>query len=552
MSIGRHDLSTCKPYCSVERRPFRRTASAEGLSPVIMDTGTTLPRRRSCDRCYAHKVRCIRMPKDNTKPTGDHNDSLPCLRCTRSGARCMYSPQRKSGRPPLLSQPISSSNPTAVKPFILDRRDSHSSMPPISALPISLANTDKDDFNLESVNFEALSSWLDDGNIPLHDDTADSGSIGEDQLSQYAAGDPEIEEGLLGGLSTTSEFSISPGEQFDGAVHRIDDNSYFNILNASISQGQNFRLTPNIPEKITEASSSPSDVEVTIRELTEISLRVCRSVESTCLPTATPLSVTSPVMNELFGATNSLICVIDRIIDQPRSSATKDLESDRRWLAQLAEREFDYSPLQELDAVPLEDGTALMVLSCHQQLLAAFDRIYSSLHGHLMTAQSPLVSRPRGHTSGPFDQETLASSFTAQAVMIVKLLKHLTSRLNRSLAPLAKSEKLPGNTDDGGCPSSLSCGSRIAWEEQVMGGESASSSSDSDTSATVVSLSTQNQTNANGAEKVSRGGFDSQCLSRYADMATLRLVCDAMKRRRIRLHGQIKGVKALTKSPSIS
>jgi len=47
-----------------------------------LDKPAMLPLRQSCDRCHEHKVRCNRDVPEK---------SVPCTRCTRAGATCVYS-----------------------------------------------------------------------------------------------------------------------------------------------------------------------------------------------------------------------------------------------------------------------------------------------------------------------------------------------------------------------------------------------------------------------------------------------------------------------------
>lgn len=46
------------------------------------------PSREACDRCHYMKTRCVRAP-----------GSQICVRCTRVGSSCNYSPPRPTGRP---------------------------------------------------------------------------------------------------------------------------------------------------------------------------------------------------------------------------------------------------------------------------------------------------------------------------------------------------------------------------------------------------------------------------------------------------------------------
>ncbi|CAG7949406.1 unnamed protein product [Penicillium olsonii] len=61
-------------------------------------------KRSACDRCRAQKLRCIR---DEDQPTD------ACMRCVKSGAKCVTSMARPTGRPPSRQPPVDQTSQTS-------------------------------------------------------------------------------------------------------------------------------------------------------------------------------------------------------------------------------------------------------------------------------------------------------------------------------------------------------------------------------------------------------------------------------------------------------
>ncbi|KAL2170660.1 hypothetical protein VTG60DRAFT_4585 [Thermothelomyces hinnuleus] len=92
-----------------------------------------MPRRQSCDRCHEQKVRCVTegaagsealggIAEEGTQNPGGHVvSSVPCVRCRKAGAVCIYS---LAVRPPTASTgfesgPASETRETGLEKLLL-------------------------------------------------------------------------------------------------------------------------------------------------------------------------------------------------------------------------------------------------------------------------------------------------------------------------------------------------------------------------------------------------------------------------------------------------
>lgn len=61
-----------------------------------------MPRRQSCDRCHEQKVRCVTLEQDGSGlgPIAEEDEAtlgmqvvaeIPCVRCRKAGALCIFS-----------------------------------------------------------------------------------------------------------------------------------------------------------------------------------------------------------------------------------------------------------------------------------------------------------------------------------------------------------------------------------------------------------------------------------------------------------------------------
>ncbi|KAI1824105.1 hypothetical protein F4861DRAFT_276773 [Xylaria intraflava] len=507
-----------------------------------MDSMSPLPRRRSCDRCYAQKVRCIQTQDSQVTNSDDPSDTLPCLRCVKSGKQCSYSPQRKPGRPSV-SQIRASPESTEQS-----REDNNALMPtfpipPDPQSPVFVADDNEIDPNVGLDVFEPLSPWL------VHHD-----SFGLNPTTEVPS-----EEGKL--LSECMNEFLEAGNTFDGSSINVteaivaSDQEVPDTLSgsgidtcspgephmASFGQPQGLGFLDHefgIFEQRNGPTYPPSPPGAAIRGLSELSLRINRSTQllSTRAFDA-PLSTNSPLIDNFFGVTNSLVHIIDGIASPAPGSNS---ESNDYW----------------------EVGVALLVLSCHQQLLAAFEQVYAKIHHRLVREKSSFTRHPIWATSNShengithsdlYDRRTLSSSTIAQSVMVVKLLKHLIRRLDNALAPIANCPRLQIPPENGsgrrakpGAPLALSLSTNLHPHSSALPSGSTSSpgvpSTDKDPNG-VEDRGTELHLGDNEKEA------ETSLPTTHADTATARFVLDAMSGRRDRLKVRIREVKALIRS----
>lgn len=292
--------------------------------------------------------------------------------------------------------------------------------------------------------------------------------------------------------------------------------------------------TSSAAHEIQQSSDVRSPMGIIVHELAELNLRICRLTHSTSIWNLESLpSVNSPIINELFGLTNSLVSVFKK------AEAISDSVSHQPWTETSDARNLKHMVL-------LEDGIALMVLSCHQQILSAFDKLYFSIYQHLITAQSSLAQpkfRAYNTPSQSPKLDSLECSSTAQSIMIVNLLEHLISCLDSAIAPIADFENLSPSWDSE-MPDLLH--DRAATQDVASGVDSSGPSSPMP-SFTLVSPADGEETEADAVSSISRT-FQTQVSPSYADITTVGAILDTMKRRRSRIDEHKRQLKVFLKS----
>ncbi|CRG85568.1 hypothetical protein PISL3812_02615 [Talaromyces islandicus] len=430
----------------------------------------------------------------NTSNRGDKGNKGSCLRCLQSGSDCFYSPQRKPGRPSL-SQPTSHLTAAALPESAA--RASNASTP--SSLN-SLARM-SDDFLVigEFDTCQSLPTWLVEGNDPSRHQSVDAVPGAEDWPFACVSGEVRIGESQLSNdLNQISRTPFSANTGFrpsaynkPSAASRVGSDTDHSHHSASTSSAVSERQC---------ASDPRSPMDTIVQELAELNMRISRLTRSASIWNSESLpSVNSPIINELFGITNSLVFALKQ------AEEISDLDSNRhQWT------EKSNAPCNNLKHLALlEDGVALMALSCHQQVLSAFDKLYSIIYRHLVAARSSSFSQQQKFRGAYNSQspspgsDSLEFSSTAQSIMIMNLLNHLISCLDSAIAPIGQLETISPAWGSG--PSSLPSGvvSPVAGEEA--------------TADAVTGVTKSSKT---------RGSRS------YADITTVGAILDAMKRRR--------------------
>ncbi|KAL7940878.1 hypothetical protein V8C42DRAFT_361633 [Trichoderma barbatum] len=356
-----------------------------------------LPFRRSCDRCHDQKVRCMRTQESSHAIP----ESEPCVRCKRSGSICIFSPQQKPGRPPLggdTRNTTSSAMHSRKRPRqSLGSVDLSQSPPP--TCPPSVTS------------------------LPDSASVMGSLSLGSTLFSHFTTGD---EFGNGSACAYDADFLISIP-----TMPSIDSLSSKKHME-SVSEQKVMQSIVDIIERDTE-------------ELGNLSLQVCHAARALSSSYPTSLAVSSPSLNEIFASTETLVSIIHRNIsgssddnkNDPFSNADPASFSHQadwdefNWLQGLPHREW-VSPqvYSTINRVP-DTGVVLMILACHQRLLATLGSILFYISRHLRQQQPQNL--PIG--ASPFIEMP-----TTQTLIIVNLVSHQLQRLDRAVGLLAEDD----------------------------------------------------------------------------------------------------------------
>ncbi|KAF2136531.1 uncharacterized protein K452DRAFT_292305 [Aplosporella prunicola CBS 121167] len=427
------------------------------------------PRRQSCDRCHLLKVRCIRQPGP---------DSSPCVRCDKAGACCVYSLQQRVGRPPSADSrkrprvsttaSTTTASTTTTSTTTSSTLSTRSSTPPPPPAPVTAAAAQPSPAALSSVNIDVFAEdWFGD----------------------------------LASLPNLSPFD-PPG------------------------------LTTHPAETLNLGIDS---VESYISELSDLNLRLYQSARTISPSTIEPLSVSSPAVNDIFDATRSLIHLLGRM--SAAGSTVGNAPTD--YFNQLPRLDLFSAgvSVQAPAPSPPDTGVVLMVLACHQRLLGAFENMCNSLNQQLCAVHPlPFMNLNQtqvnaGHFTSTSEASTSMTCPPTQAVLIIELISHLLSRLDRALSLL-------GYCTDG----------RIAATGNPLPSSSSASSSSSSTSnsappSPVLEPSLDNAS-ARGACRIGNGTRPNRC-SEVAEA-----VVNSMQSRHNRLRTHMKLIKRHTKRSS--
>ncbi|KAK0632907.1 hypothetical protein B0T14DRAFT_47815 [Immersiella caudata] len=379
-------------------------------------TTPQMPRRQSCDRCHNQKVRChTDGPEEIFIPGGTADNqvisngrfvsSFPCRRCTKAGAPCIFSPQLRSGRPrltrnskriptstmpssarppPSPSKSISSSPLSISTPYFgltdLVNPEDYGSIPGLQVPPVPLALdptgilTPVSHLSTEDQgNLGGFGPWLGSPftphNIPLSYLEAPCSSASSNLLPRDATGRAPS---LFAAVSATSPSGVLPVTDFVW-----DD--------YSLSFEDQFEELGQIHKRI---------------------YQIARSVRSVTA------SSSSPLAEEIFKAGSWLVNLTTRY---------------------TTSRQFELgsgpSPQPTLSNVhnSVDTSFCLMVIGCHQVILAVFQGILASLvHSFRDTSQSHC----------PSETPTFTSSLATETDKILKLANNFLGQFDGSLVGL--------------------------------------------------------------------------------------------------------------------
>lgn len=402
---------------------------------------TLLPFRRSCDRCHDQKVRCIRNQGESHLAIA----SEPCVRCKKSGAICVYSPQQKPGRPPLCSD-MRDTVPSTVN---------HRKRPPQSPEPAYL-------------------SRLSPASCPPSANSLHNSASADNSLPVNSA-------------------LFSPFAMTDALVDGGNNAYEADFLIGVSGMPPIESLSPRQKSFFPEGPTSESFVDQTERdteELGNLSLRVCRLNKALSSAYPSSLSVSSPCLNDIFISSEILVGIIHRNIGGKYGNKTDnpvadtgphefDLSAnweDVDWLQQRISERPTVSP--PADRRMPDTGIVLMILACHQRLLTTLGGILFYISRHLRQQQPP---------NHPLGTSQFLEMPTTQAIINVKLVSHQLQRLDHAVGLLgdngASKNPIRSNTarvvasSNDSLPSSRSSGSPLSTHD-IAGRNSLSKSKD--------------------------------------------------------------------------
>jgi hypothetical protein len=161
-------------------------------------------------------------------------------------------------------------------------------------------------------------------------------------------------------------------------------------------------------------------------QLISLSQRAKQGIRRLARPGQTPLTVSSPEVNEALENTNALIRIMNSI-----AAPMSDPDGDG----------VNINPIG-INSTNTDHGLAFLALACHQHLVALFRAICDAVCRCLQYREEPRNRQYNSSAIGP--------SSVAQFIMVLQLLVHLINRIDRSLAASQSQNKTS--------PSSMSLG----------------------------------------------------------------------------------------------
>lgn len=415
---------------------------------------TLMPRRQSCDRCHNQKVRCFTDgPEEIFTPGGTADDevnlnghfvsSFPCRRCKKAASLCIFSRTcitRLSHILPLADGPHRTAQLRSGRPRLTRNSSSHlgcrkrasaSTIPPSSRPPpLSPARSISTSPLPSSTPFVGFLGF---GNTGHH------GSIPKPQQQQEVVvvlnaptqlDGVRLPNGMMtpvshlstedqGNLGSLGPWLASPFNAGDMSISSYPSTPYFPASSIMAARGP-MDYDPSLftctPGNASSGSLAPADFpwdyqslehEDYFQELAGIHKRA-HHVGRTVLPVTTSLSTTPT--DEAFEVGWSLVNLTDRYTAWRRSGHTS------------------FSSMHRTVGDGMETSFCLMVMGCHQIILALFQEIVTS---YVDALQLP---RPSSSSSGT--PIFVAASTTEEIDAMVKLASHLLGQLDQSLAGL--------------------------------------------------------------------------------------------------------------------
>ncbi|KAK3311072.1 uncharacterized protein B0T15DRAFT_60584 [Chaetomium strumarium] len=421
-----------------------------------------MPRRQSCDRCHEQKVRCVTegadgaltlggIAEENASSLSGHVvSSVPCVRCRKAGAVCIYSPQLRSGRPRLRRD--SSAPPPRKKPRQVSRCSSSSSLSstwsqstfsPSSVSRPSTAAT----FSSAGIGL----GILEHPNEPVHEHNAPPiqplfSPPATAPLCELASQHGSTLEGPPppSGQWLMSPFSSGSNHQFQSGMCQLASFSETlpdptipcgPLYPSSDPQGSSpaEKLIGNHPWV---CPSPPSPPDYSLGELAQISLRVHLASRVLASSARTLATLSSPAVNDVVEAACSLVNFVDRYAQKrPAPLSPPPVEGGmpvHGSIERPAMTGFDspYPGVCSVTDQALDSSIRLMIHSCHQAILGVFEEMTVSSLLLLAEPQQPTPPRTPPH-AGAFQP------YNTQIMVMMNQISNLLSQLDRAILSLS-------------------------------------------------------------------------------------------------------------------
>ncbi|KAK4236420.1 hypothetical protein C8A03DRAFT_16935 [Achaetomium macrosporum] len=363
-----------------------------------------MPRRQSCDRCHEQKVRCVTEGADGALIIGgiaEENalslrghvvSSVPCVRCRKAGAVCIYSPGIGLG--------------------ILEHPNEPVHEPVAPQIPNSLSPP-------------APTPLCEQGN--QHGSTLEGPPSGQWLMSPFNSGSNHQ---FLGGMCQLASFS------------------------EAVSNPRIPCASPLYPASGPDASSPaekfvgsyplvcPSTPDYSLGELAQISLRVHLASRVLASSVRTLATLSSPAVNDVIDAACSLVSFVDRYAPQrlaPLSPPPVDGGIPVHGSIEgSAMTSFDspYPGVYSATDQALDSSIRLMVHSCHQAILGVFEELTVSSLLLLAEPQQPTPPGTPPHPGAFHPHNT-------QIVVQTNQISSLLSQLDRAILSLSRTPNPP-------------------------------------------------------------------------------------------------------------
>ncbi|KAK4461214.1 hypothetical protein QBC42DRAFT_227770 [Cladorrhinum samala] len=391
-----------------------------------------MPRRQSCDRCHEQKVRCVTPGQDGSGlgPVAEEDEAtlgmqvvaeIPCVRCRKAGALCIFSPQLRSGRPRIHKPPTHASSRKRRSRQGPSRcaSSSPSTSPAVSqsssprSMPPNFAPGNIDPSLAHSVaGSPANLSQFD----PREHDFEDPHGLHQEHQWVLGAFESDNAQYLGNNLCHPPPFTQLPeAYPLSGSPFFIGHTSGAASSTETVLTDYSWAI-PSLPEP--ENNTFPE-------EISQMNLRIHRAAQGLCPLVVTSLSLSTPAVNEVFDASCAFINIVDRYV----ARRTQSVSQSHMQINGIQEEKSRNGS----DAIHIATETSMImsIVACHQLILGAFEFLCASFTAELTGIQMSMPTTSRMQQSGGPLQNT------QQILAMMNLISHLLNQLSQSVSSLA-------------------------------------------------------------------------------------------------------------------